>query len=483
MGKMKLSRTTIIICLIGFFMINCDSALAVDSSTEGTSPASPLRLSLEECLRIALENNAQRKVSMAAIEIAEAQYEQAISSYWPQIKARVAATRLDDDPNFIFPEETSSYTISGLGPVPIQAQVNVPEKTVKLMDRDLVSSSLELVLPIYTGGKRSAIKKQAEVNVTASREAARRTMLEVIYDTKRLYYGALLARNLRKLGEETLERFSLTLDLTERLYKAGSGKVKKTDYLRTKIIVATIRSMLAALRSNEELGKAALINSMGLGWNTQLELADASLPYKPAQARLDRLIACAYKFNPDWKQLELGLEAAEARIKEARSGYFPIVALTGSLTHLDNDYKKGIMSAENRDSWAIGVQMELPLFSGFQTVNQVREARARLRKMKQEEILLREGIALQVKDAFLQMARAQEQAQALKESHEAALENRILNVRAYQNELAETKDVIEAQIMESLIDAQYLTALHDELAGELKLAFIIGSETERVLDE
>ena len=48
----------------------------------------------------------------------------------------------------------------------------------------------------------------------------------------------------------------------------------------------------------------------------------------------------------------------------------------------------------------------------------------------------------------------------------AASENRDLNLRAYQNEMGEVADFIEAQIMEALMMAQYQLALYERI--ELK---------------
>ena len=456
------------------FSLYAEEVLKSEASNKGV-----LIASLEECLDIALKNNRQRLVSKFAIEIAEAQHKQALSAYWPQLKVGVSATRLDEDVNFIFPEETSTYTISGLGPFPIDATVTVPEKDIKIMDRDTVVSSLNLVYPVYMGGKRGAIAQQAKIGVKVAKESARRTDLQVIYDVKRMYYGAVLTNKLQNLGRDTLDRFKVTLGLTEHLYKTGSGTVKKTDYLRTKVIVSTIRSMLELLKSNEKLAKAALVNSMGMDWRTRIEPAENEIPFKPFDVDLTKLVTNAYQFNPDWGRLKLAIKAAEAGIKEAKSGHFPMIALTGSLNHIDNSYDFGIMTDENRNSWSIGIGMEIPLFTGFRTKSEVREAAARLNKIKQQKVLFNEGLALQVKDAFLQTARAQAQVAATKDSLDAALENRKLNVRAYQNELVETKDVIEAQLLESFVNGQYLKALNDHATNRARLNFIVGNEMIR----
>ncbi|WP_155317718.1 TolC family protein [Desulfosarcina alkanivorans] len=433
-------------------------------------------LSLEDCLEIALTKNRQRQISESAIKIAEAQHQQVLSTYWPQLSLKMNANRLDESPNLIFPESTMALTVQGPGPTPIQSNVTVHEIDVKLMDRDSLISSVGLVYPIYMGGKRTAMSKQASTGVNIAKEAARKTDLQIVLNTKKLYYGAVLATSLHKLGRETLDRLNVLLELTEMLYKTGTGTVMKTDFLRTQVIVTTIRSSVALLASNEELAKAALSNAIGLSWREHVVPAANEIPFVPFNVELDELISNAYQFNPEWSKLKLALEAAEAGIKEARSGYFPTIALNGNLSRIDNSYDAGIMSDKNIKSWNIGISMQLPLFRGFRTKNEIREATARFEKKKQEKLYFKEGLGLLVKDTFLQLARAQEQVMATGESLASARENRKLNVRAYQNELAETKEVIEAQLLEPFISAQYLKARHDHAVSRSRLDFIIGNE-------
>ncbi len=441
-----------------------------------------LSVTLSECLKIALENNRNRSISRASVAIAEAQYKQVQSAYWPRLNVNILAYRMDEDPNYVFPRETSSYTIEGMAPVPMTVQVDIPEKDIKLMDRDSIFSSLDITYPLYTGGKRDAVSKQARIGIQAAKVSARKTDLEVIYDVKRMYFGAVLAEKLQTLGRQTLDRFKVTLDLTERLYQTGSGTVKKTDFLRTKVIVATLQAMLEELSSNEALARAALINTIGLDWDTDLVPAEKEIPFEPFKGDLKKLVTNAYQFNPDWEKLQLALEAAEAGTKKARSGYFPVIALLGSLSHIDNSYDKGRVTDENVDSWSLGLSLNLPIFSGFQTVHAVREAKMRLEKLKHERVLFREGLALMVKGSLLQVERAKGQVESTREALTVASENRKLNVRAYQNELVETQELIEAQLMESFIKGRYLKALYDHAAFRAKMDFLIGNHIQNIFN-
>ena len=435
-------------------------------------------LSLQECMDIALQNNRYRPVSKFAIEIAEAQYRQALSSYWPQLSVRAAYSVMDEDPNFIFP--STHFKVSYMG---IAVSVPIPSQKFELMDRENFIASLNMTYPIYTGGLRGAIVKQAEQGLQAAKQEARRTDLQVVYDVRRMYYGAVLSRELLQIGKDALARMEVTLELTESLYKQGSGRVKKTDYLRNKTVVESLRSMVALLEANEQSVKAALVNTMGLEWDTTVEVAETSLPFVPYQADLKALVGNAYLFNPDWAKLQAGLRAAEAKIKEAKSGHYPKVGLFGNLVHIQNSYDEGIVTPQNKNFWTIGVGLEVPLFSGFRTVYEVKEALARLKKLEEQKILLREGIGLQVKHLFILMMSAQEQKKASEEAAKASEENRDLNERAYQEELVETKDLIEAQLVESIMKATYQKALFDHIESQAHLDFVIGKEIAKLIHE
>ena len=425
--------------------------------------------SIEQCLAIALEKNRRKQVSQSAINIAEAQHKQAVSSYWPQVISRSSFTRLDEAPNFIFPAETMN-----IGGMPVA----VPKRDIKLLDRDIFYSSLDIKYPLFTGGKISSVSKQAGIGTKVARQAARRTDLDIILDVKRMYYGSILASRLRKIASDTRNRFKAIMTVTERIYQTGTGSVKKTDYLRTQVIYSSILSAMELAVSNEELARAALVNTMGLSWDTEIELLEKDIPFEPMECDFGELVADTYQFNPDWTKIELGIEAAEEKIKESRSGYFPLLAFFGRLGNLENSYAGGISTAENKRQWQVGLALELPIFKGFRTVNEVREAKERLRKIKHEKILLGEGLALQLKDAFLQINRAKGQVEALHDALGTATENRELNVRAYQDELVETRDVIESQILESFVTAQYYKALYDHISSRAKLDFVVGKEIE-----
>jgi len=445
---------------------------------------------LGPCIENALENNRRRPASHYAVEMAEAQHRQTLAGYWPQINARGGYQRMDEFSNFIFPASTMSMpmggsipvTIPGVGTIPVSA-FPIPEQDVKLMDENSYRASLEAKLLLYDGGLRKGYRQQTEGLVEMMKQESRRTDLEIIDSVKRLYWGAVLAAKIYQIGRDSLARMETTLDLTETMYKQGSGRVKKTDWLENKVMVESLRAMIALLEKNELMAQAALANTMGLPWISSVIPADREMPFTPFAHRLDGIVGTAFQFNPDWAKVEAGLHAAEGAVQSAESGHYPKLALTGDLFKWWNEYDGGMATERNKEGWNVGIGVEIPIFSGFLHTNRVAEAMARVARIKEERFLLQEGIGLQIRDIFLSLGAAEKSYKATLDAMKAAEENRDLNTRAYQQELVDTEKVIRAQLIESLMSAQHYKALYEHVALQSQLTLVVGTEVMKKLEK
>jgi outer membrane protein len=483
------------------------------SNVPSPNPVAPAvqTLSLDQCLEMALQKNRKRSISQFEVAIAEAQHRQALAGYWPQISAKVGYERLSDPINFLFPSSTfqvpaqavnvpgGSAVVAvpanafgpGFPPTNLQIPVSfpsqtikttaqafeVPQQNVKVLDQNLATGTVEGKWLLYDGGMRKGYREQSAGQVAMMQQEARRTDLEVSDSVRRMYWGAVLARQLHQLGADTLARMEATLQLTETMYKGGSGKVTKADYLDNQVMTETIRAMVAQLEKNETMAQFALANTMGLDWRNSVQPSSEDIPFEPYLGNVEELVSSSYQFSPDWNKLEAGLRAAEGGLATAKSGYYPKLGLTGELHRgWNGGFEQGLATGENLRGWTAGVGLEIPIFEGFLTRNRISETRARVDEVKQSEFLLRDGIALQIKDCLLGLAAAIKTNQATQRAMQAAQDNRDLNTRAYQNELVETEKVIRAQLMEALMTAQNYKARYDYICAMSQLSVIVGTE-------
>ncbi len=426
-------------------------AMGLSQSAWGGEPQT---LSLDACIAMAMERNHSRPASRFAVAAAEAQHRQVLSGYWPQVSLQGAYELMDEPRNFIFPGRSfgipsigfqtpaSSVTIpaNAFGPgfppvdvaVPVGSQsvalpamqFDLPDQDVRLQDEQSWYASLRGQWLLWDGGMRKGLSEQTQAGVDEAREVVRRTDLEVIDSVTRLYYGSVVTSQLKQVGKDALARMEATLSLTETMYKEGAGQVKKTDYLDNKVMVETLRSMVALLEKNEVMAQAALAYTIGLAWDDTVKPIDGEIPFEPSRMDLTALVSDAYAFSPDWKRLQAGIRAAQGSLREAKSGHSPRLALTGDLHRWWNDDDGGYATDDNKAGWTVSLGLEVPLFRGFLTRNRVLEAQQRLKKIEAERILLREGIGLQVRNIVMGIGAAEKRYQATLVAMESATVSR-----------------------------------------------------------
>ena len=457
--------------------------LMVFASTQAQAETKYENLTLDQAIGIALKNHRSLQVSQSALDMAEAQYRQAMAAFGPKFGLEAGFQRADQDRTYTFEGiiQTPTMTLPlgpGGMPIPIPGQPLPVNLDVKLFDRDVTTAALNFSYPLYTGGKKQAITGMAKKGVEIAREERRKTELDVIREVKKYFNGAQFAGQMQQLISDTLERFQALEDLTDRLYQNASLKVKKTDYLRSKTTTAMTRSMLQEAKYASSLTREALANAMGLPLNSEITLApvDESPALDP---KLEATIADAQRFNPDVQRLELALKAADLKVEEARSGHYPMVGIEASVYKVWNDYKGGLFNDDNRNGWTLGVGVKWDLFDSGLTKSGVDAARAGKMKLEGQRVLLDQGLALQVKNEFMRIQRSMAQVQDNTKANEYAEENRKLNVRAYQEEMVETKDVIEAQVIETITAGSLYRSQHDLRTAQAELDYLVGKGVER----
>lgn len=442
-------------------------------------------LGLKQAIEIALANSSEKMISVQSAAIAESQYQEALSANWPSLSLQLGIQRRDEPPVFIFP--SSSIPLgdlgmalgSALGPLlppgaALPTSINVPEQRVKLLNRQTTASSLQLVYPVYTGGRISSLISQADHGRGIAQEELRRTQLQIVRDVKRYYYATQLTAELVATARDTVDMLESTRNLTKKLYEGGAS-LNKLDYLKTEMAVSYAQSVAADFENRHQAAKAALIHAMGLPWNSTVRLKD-SLDAVPASSpALDQLIAQANAFNPHIGMLKLAVQVASAKIDEARSGHLPTIALTAETTHYSNSYEKGLGADANRNTWIIGVGLSLPLFDGWRTQNQVGTARLQHAQMRERAKLVEQGTATLVKGLFIELDGARKQAAISQDALKIAREHAELTSRAFQIGASKPQDVIEAQVLQAIVQGNLIRARHDQLLKLAEIDHVIGT--------
>lgn len=434
--------------------------------------AQALNIDLNKAIEIALENNKQHKISKLALEIAKAQYQQASSLNYPSLDLNVIAIRKKEDSTFLMKGDIdiSSLPIPGLTTIPLDLNVTA-------VGRDTVYSSLDILYPIFTGGKISSVIKQAKLNELIAKTSIVREQQNVVFDIKKYYYAFVLSSQLENLAASTLDRMEFISSITKEFYENGDSlNIKKTDYLNVQLVVSLIKSTLSKIQAKKEMLRLALINTMGIPWNSKINLVINVKEVNEKKYQLEKLVEDAYISNSDIKKLKLAVNITKAQITEAKAGYYPEVAVKGSLTNIYNSYEYGFLNEEQENSWSLAVVAKMSLFNGNRTSNEVKEKKISRNKMILLSQLVKEATAIQIQNEFIKVTTSYKQIQTLKDARRIAKEHRVLNTRGYQIDVITPEKVIESQYMEAYIKADYFKYIHDYKVSLAKIDQLVGKE-------
>ena len=83
-----------------------------------------------------------------------------------------------------------------------------------------------------------------------------------------------------------------------------------------------------------------------------------------------------------------------------------------------------------------------------------------------------------MQDLFFKITKAKDQVKATEDAMNTAIENRELNERAYYADMVGVEDLIEAQILESIMRANYNKTLFDHIEAIYELEYYLGISNE-----
>ena len=276
-------------------------------------PDRPVRMTLAQCVDRALRVSPDIEQAVLAVEGLEARLSEA--------KFAGIAPRL---------QWTNVF-----GPAPgIEGDTERVE-TIRsnLSDLGVFSrTQIELVQPLYTFGKLGNAKKAAGYGLEAGEAAVESRKGDVVFQVKKLFYGLVLARELRDIILESEEKVREARDRVNEMIEEDSGDVGQNDLLKIDVFEFEVQQSRARAEKSIEMGKAALKSVLEIDRSADFDIVDTIAENGTADLeRLDVFIERAKNRRYDIRQLRAGVLARRALMKVARSDFYPQIALAGTL--------------------------------------------------------------------------------------------------------------------------------------------------------
>lgn len=412
--------------------------------------AAPVELSLQDSINMALQNNPSIKVSGADLSKAEWQVKEAENNKKPALSLTHTSTHV----------QTADGSVSGGADGKLH---NLPSLSVS---GEKYENQLKLTVPLYTGNKIESAIDQAKWGLKAADVGVEKTRQQVRLDATSGYFGVLQARNMVKVSQESVDMLQQHLKNVEAQFSVGT--VAKSDVLRSEVELANAQQALIKAQNAYDLAVSSLNNVIGLPLETELKVQE-EMQYQPYATTLEDSISFAMQHRPDVLQADYAIEAAKAGVTNAESGNKLNVGAFGTMGWSDVDFP----GTDNRN-WSVGVQATWNVFDSGVTNAKVKQADSGLVKAVQQAKQAKDGVQLEVRQAFLSMKEAEKRIETTQVAVAKAEEDfKIAQVR-YSAGVGTNIDVIDAQVALTNAKTNYIQALYDYNTSKAKLDKAMG---------
>ena len=405
---------------------------------------------LQDAWRLALSRDKALAAAGSDVEGARAAEQAARGARWPSLDAAGGYTRLNASPAL---DVVTPGQVFRSGPI--------------FRDDQFVSGSVQMKLPLYTGGQiSSGIDAAHHALVEASRDeesASAALKLEVA----EAYVAVLRARRGLEAAQSSVE--SLTAHASDVQHLVERDLVARADLLAARVALANAEQLRVRAANTGAIAQATYNRRLGEPLERSAELdqrisADASLGAQPVEALVQRALSS----RSELKSLGARVDALASQSHAEAGKALPQVALIGGYTHFDNQI------LDRQDFSTVSVGFTWNLFDGGQARQRAAALRSAGRAAQQRLDDLRTRIELEVRQAWLEVQEAQVRVRTSGAAVAQAEENLRSSRELYRAGLSTNTQVLDAVSLEiNSVDNRDNAGL-DESLSLLRLAYATG---------
>lgn len=385
------------------------SARAADNAAvpPGASTEGSVTWSLADIMSTALKNHPLILQSDADVAAAAARKGQAQAAWYPSVNLSTGYTRL-----------------RALNPSTNQ-NITTPNEFARG----------DLSWTLYDFGRTGASVDQADALAAVSRENAATTREDVVFVATVAFYNVLRAEKTLEFQRENLRQQESLFRQASAFYEAGVRA--KIDVVRAEANLYDARAQLSQAENGLRVARITLLQRIGVDGPAGFRLTGA-LPELSLPGTLEDWVAEAERNRPELRALVEKERSATESLRLARAGYLPFLVGTAG-------YGYGAEEVPLQQNYGLSVTLNYPLFSGFQTREQTKEALATISSTQYEFIETKRRVRLQVEVSAYSVQEAQERLSARKKQRDASEENLRLATARYEVGAGDIIEMTDAQ--------------------------------------
>ena len=421
----------------------------------GTTPSLTAQqrdtLSLQAAVQQAVENNYSIQVARTNEQISDNSLNIGNAGLLPSVSLSSSGSLQQQDTRQEFEQPLGEQTINGAQSSNLDASVN-----------------LQYTLFDGLGNTYNYRQLKTEKNLTEAqaRQTIEQTLLRVVqqyYQVARLRAEAEIAKEAVTLSQQRLSRVETGVQF---------GNKSRVDLTNAQVDLDTDSTTLIEAKTQYRNARRTLNVLLGQAPNAPVTVEEQV----SFQQDLERqaLLEQAQERNSSLQAADYEVKNARLQKKIANASYFPEVNLTSSYTYSQSASDAGFLNEQRSSGIRSGLELNMPLFSGFQNDIRAENAELRLQNQKNRKAETELNVRRDLTNAY---ATYEQNLRALR-LEKRSVDNARLNLRrtreSYQVGQATATQLREAQVNFTRAKTRLTNARYDAKLAEVELYQLAG---------
>lgn len=421
-------------------------------SQSSASASDTLRLSREQCVAIALQDNPTIKVADLEVKRVDYSKKEVIANLFPSIDFSAAYQRSIE-------LQTLSMNMGG-------------EATkIKMGSDNMWNMGFSASMPLINASLWKSIKI-SDTQILANLESARASRLDMVNNVNQAYYSLLLAIASRDVIKKNYEIAKINADVYRKQFEQGTAS--EYDVLRSSVQVTNIEPEL--LQADISVRQCQLQLKVLMGISTDVEirpnvtLSDMQRNIYSYPASADRSISD----NSSLRSLDIQKRILSKNVDLKKMAWIPTLGASFNLSWLSLSNGSPFKNQMFNPYSTVGLQLSVPIFSGGSKYYGLKQAQVQLKEIDLQRQNLVESLNMQVELAIDNINKEARQIESSAEGMRQAEKAHDIMQKSFDIGAATYLDLRDSELANTTAKLSYLQAIYNYLVSMSELDLLLG---------
>jgi len=453
-----------------FFLFMVCPALCLGQETSSAD----MTLSLDDCLRIALNENPTVKVADMEIKRMDYSRIETLSALLPQASFNGTYNRM-------LAKQVMYMNMDGFGGASgDEGSADAPKSSKERSSGGGIKVGLDnsyqvgfsATMPLIAPQLWASLKL-SDSQILQAVEQSRASKLDLVNQVKNAYYALMLAVDSRKVMQESYDMAALTHDIYTKKHEAGAA----SDYevLRTSVAMKNIEPQLMQADIAIKQARLQLAILMGMDTNQPFAIRGELQEYEESMYSDLLNIDNDYTSNSSLILNDIQTAQLERALKVQQASLYPTLSATANYNWTSMSNGSPLRNFRWTPFSTAGITLSVPLFTGGSRYSKIKQAKLQVEEMKWQRENLERSVAMQVDLAIDNIKVNVEQIASCSESVKEAERAHDIQEQSFAIGATSYLDLRDSELALTQSRLTYIQAIYNYLVAQSQLELLKGN--------